>query len=213
VAALLALLMIPVFSELVAIAGVPNPSLADLALAPFSRAAEVQLFPWLGLVAFGLAALWPLHGLVFPLTAPLAAVLLLRLGAPQLPEGVDHWAPLFMPLILLGLWHAAATLDSAGVRERRVLGLLTGGALFGVLAGGHGETGAWWLIGSGILYPWLAAAVANLPLRPWLQLLWLIPAYGGFLVVEGGLLRQVTWTLLAAVAAAVAGWRATMRLY
>lgn len=215
VAALLALFMIPVFTWFRAISGDSNPNLAELVNAPFSPAAEVQIFPWVALIGFGLAALWPLHGLVFPLTAPLAAILLLRLGAHPLPGGTEHWAPLFMPLTLLGLWHAAATVDDPSVQQRRVLGLLTAGALFGVLTGNAGEAGAWWLIGSALACPWLGSVGAGPSRLPGGlgRLLWVIPAYGGFLVVEAGLARQVTWTVLFALGVAVAGWRATMRLY
>lgn len=214
-APLLALVMIPVFSTLRTIADSENPVIAGLANAPVSTAAEVQLFPWVWLVGFGFAALWPLHGTVYALSAPLSAILLIRLGAHALPGGVAHWAPLLMPVTLLGLWHAAATLGDPTTHRRRVLGLLTAGALFGVLAGGIGETGAWWLIGCAIVYPWIAGVETNLSRLPvgLGRLLWLVPAYGGFMVIEGGLLRQVTWTALVAVGVAVAGWRATMRLY
>ncbi|MEP7326211.1 MAG: hypothetical protein ABI836_09710 [Gemmatimonadota bacterium] len=214
VAALLALLMIPVFSYVRAISGDANPNLAELINAPFSLAAEVRIFPWVWLICFGLAALWPLHGLVFPLAAPIGAILLIRLGGRPLPDGAEHWAPLFMPLTLLGFWHAAATVDDAAVHRRRVLGLLTAGALFGILAGDPGEAGAWWLIASVLLSPWLCAGSRLLRIRWGLhRLVWLFPAYGGYLVVEAGLARQVTWTVLLAVGAAVAGWRGTMRLY
>lgn len=214
VAALLALFMIPVFTWFRAISGDANPSLAGLVNAPFSPAAEVQLFPWVWLVAWGFAALWPLHGLVFPLSAPVGAILLIRLGAHPLPDGAEHWAPLFMPLTLLGLWHAAATVDDASVRRRRILGLLTAVAFFGIVAGSVGEAGAWWLIASALLGPWLISGCAMLGIRWGLdRLLWVVPAYGGYLVVEAGLTRQVTWTVLLVAGVAVAGWRGTMRLY
>jgi len=213
-AALLALLMIPVFTYFRAISGDPNPNLAELISAPFSPAAEIKIFPWVWLIAWGLAALWPLHGLVFPLTAPVGAILLLRLGAHPLPNGAEHWAPLFMPLTLLGLWHAAATVDDPSAHRRRILGLLTAGAFFGIVTGSLGEAGAWWLIGSALIGPWFAPACDLLGIRWGLsRLFWVVPAYGGYLVVEAGLGRQVTWTVLLVAGAAVAGWRATMRLY
>ncbi|HEV8125179.1 MAG TPA: hypothetical protein VGP80_13120 [Gemmatimonadales bacterium] len=213
-AALFALFMIPVFTYVRAISGEANPNVAELVNAPFSPAAEVQIFPWVWLVAWGLAALWPLHGLVFPLVAPIGAILLIRLGAHPLPDGAEHWAPLLMPLALLGLWHAAATVHDAAVHRRRVLGLLTAGAFFGIVAGGGGEAGAWWLIASALVGPWFVSGCELLGIRWGLdRLLWVIPAYGGYLIVEAGLTRQVTWTVLLVVGVAVAGWRGTMRLY
>jgi hypothetical protein len=119
-----------------------------------------------------------------------------------------------MPLALLGLWHAAATVHDAAVHRRRVLGLLTAGAFFGIVAGGGGRTGAWWLIASALVGPWFVSGCELLGIRWGLdRLLWVIPAYGGYLIVEAGLTRQVTWTVLLVVGVAVAGWRGTMRLY
>src|SRR6185436_984728 len=119
---------------------------------------------------------WPLHGVVFPLSAPIGAILLLRLGANPLPDGAEHWAPLFMPVTLLGLWHAAATLDEVSVRQRRIVGLLTAGAFFGAVSGSVGEAGAWWLIASALLGPWFASWCGMLGIRWGLaRLFWVIP--------------------------------------
>lgn len=205
---LLALFLVPVVTYFTAIAGNPNPALHDLAQAPFSPAAEVRIFPWVALAAFGLAGLWPLHGLVLPLVAPLAGVVLIRLGTGPLPDGAEHWAPLAMPVLVIGAWHAAATINPQ-VITRRTAALLVAGGLAGGLAGADGITGAWYLLATALVLPWLvlsAEFLRRIPLRLGM-LAWLVPGYAGWLVAQAGLNRQVTYTVLLVAAVAVAVWR------
>jgi hypothetical protein len=115
------------------------------------------------------------------------------------PESAEHWAPLFMPLALLVIWHAAASRDSVN-RRGRLVQLLLGAGFFGIFAGGRGIVGAAWLLSAAValplLYPFL--------LRPIAIFFWLPVAGGGLLVLTGGLASQVTYTILAAGGIAVA---------
>ena len=206
VSAILSLFLIPLYQALSVIAGAAAPTLAGLAAGPLSVAAENRIVPWLGLAAWGFAGLWPLHGVVFPLAAPLAGVLLIRLGPHALPNGMVHWAPIFMPLALLGVWHAAAAPREAGGRHRRLVELLVSLSILGTFAGGEGVTGALWLLVAAALVPWCsllppAAAAGRIGRLIWLPMIW-----GALLVITGGLAVQVTWTALAALGIAVAIW-------
>jgi hypothetical protein len=207
VSALLALFMIPVYRYLTAISGSSHPTFAELRDSPFSVAAEIRLVPWIALVAFGLAGLWPFHGRVFPLAAPLAGVILLRLGVDLLPAGWEHWAPLFMPILLLALWHGAVTLDDRRVERRRLIEILVALALFGLLANNEGSNGAYWLLGAAALVSW-STGLSYLPTVPWGlgRLVWLPLAWAAMLILTGGLRAQVTWSVLAAAAIAAALW-------
>jgi hypothetical protein len=212
---LLGLLIIPVFSYYRTISGDANPTIAELAMAPFSPAAEVRIFPWIAVVALGFSGLWPLHGMTYPFALPMSGVILLRLGVDVLPQGAEHWAPLFMPIILFGMWHAAATLDDHTVRLRRGLALLVGGTLFGSLSGVTGIAGAEWLVGSGFFYQLLARPLPSLARIPWGlgRLAWVAPAYGTWLVFRGGLQSQVTYTVGLALVLALAVWKAGKAVY
>lgn len=206
VSALLSLSLIPVFQSFTAIAGELAPTMGGLAGEPLSVAAENRIVPWLGLAAWGFAGLWPLHGVVLPLAAPLAGVLLIRLGAYALPNGMEHWAPVFMPLALLGVWHAATSAREVPARRRRLVELLVGLSLFGIFAGGEGTTGAVWLLVAAALIPWslllpTGATSGSIGRLVGLPLIW-----GSLLVVTGGLAAQVTYTTLAAGGIAAAIW-------
>lgn len=207
VSALLILLLVPVYQWFNAIAVDGPLQMHGLAGAPLSIAAENRIVPWLGLAALGLAGLWPLHGVVLPLAAPLAGVLLIRLGAHTVPSGMGHWAPAFMPLALLGIVHAAATIGKRATRLQRVIELLVGVALLGVFAGGEGVRGATWLLAASAVVPW-SWLFRVLPPRPWGlgRLLWLPVIWGALLVLTAGLVAQVTYTVLAAGGIAVAIW-------
>jgi hypothetical protein len=164
---LLSLFMVPVVRFAATIMATANPRLLDLINGPFSPAAEMRIMVWVGIVAWGFSGLWPLHGVVPAIITPLAGVLLLRLGAHAFPMGVDHWGPLFMPVVLLGLWHAAATVKIPGRTRRRTASLLLALALFGILAGGPGVSAGYWLLVAAVAFPWLSAAADIMPPPPW----------------------------------------------
>ena len=135
------------------------------------------------------------------LRAAAAALVAMLLGWRRVraPEATDYWAPLFMPLALLVVWHVAASSGSANRRGRLVEMLLAMGFL-GIFAGGSGVPGAAWVLASAVAAAWVYPFLA----RPWSMLFWLPVAWGALLVLTGGLGSQVTYTILAAAGIAVA---------
>jgi hypothetical protein len=207
VTSLFSLLMIPVYQTIATIAGSAAPRIDELTAGPVSIAAENMIVPWLALAAWGFAGLWPLHGWVFPLVAPLSGILLIRLGAGALPTGMDHWAPLFMPLALLGVWHVVASPGVRLTRSRRLIEILVALSFLGVFAGGDGVVGAYWLLAAAALVPWVGfLAEGPVSLGEAARLTWLPVAWGALLVVTGGLASQVTYTALAAAGIGAAIW-------
>lgn len=82
---------------------------SGLAEAPFSEAAEILLAPMLGLAAWALLGLWPLHG-AGPASALsfLGGLFLIRWGSMLIPTGMEHMAPLAGIVALLAALHAAS---------------------------------------------------------------------------------------------------------
>jgi hypothetical protein len=92
------------------IAGPDVPlTLAGLHEAPFSVAAELVLAPMVGLAAWALLGLWPLHG-AGPASALsiVGGALLIRWGMGVIPTGMVHIAPLAGVVALLAAFHAIA---------------------------------------------------------------------------------------------------------
>lgn len=206
VTAIFSLFIVPAF-QFSTIVGDPAPLITELANGPVSPAAEYRIVLWLAITAWGLAGLWPLHGLVFPLVAPISGILLIRLGAHALPAGLEHWAPAFMPLALLGIWHVVASPGDDSARPRRLIEMLVALAFLGAFSGEEGVPGAYWLLGSAALVPWLYFLLRGwMTKSPVYRLLWLPLVWGVFLVVTAGLATQVTYTVLAAGGIAAATW-------
>jgi hypothetical protein len=134
------------------------------------------------------------------LAAAVAGVFLIWRRARS-PGSADNWAPLFMPLALLVIWHVAGSRGTSNRRGRLVEMLLAVG-FYGVFAGGSGLAGAGWLFAAAVVSPWASPLLH----RAAGGLLWLPVAWGGLLVLTGGLGSQVTYTALAAAAIAVAIW-------
>ena len=134
------------------------------------------------------------------LAAAVAGVFLIWLRARS-PQSADNWAPLFMPLALLVIWHVAGSRGTSHRRGRLVEMLLAVG-FYGVFAGGSGLAGAGWLFAAAVFSPWASPLLH----RAAGGLLWLPVAWGGLLVLAGGLGSQVTYTALAAAGIAVAIW-------
>ena len=205
--ALLSLFIVPVYQMLRTVAGDPNPVIADLVTIPLSEAAEIRIVPWIALAAWGLAGLWPLHGISFPLLAPLSGIVLIRLGANPMAAAMQHWSPVFIPLALLGLGHGVATPGGEWSRPRRLIEILVALALLGAFAGGDGIVGAGWLLGGAALVPWVFYPLVQLTRRHGLaRISWLPLAWGALLVISGGLTSQVTYTVLAAAGIAAGLW-------
>ena len=186
------LLVAPSLVLLTAVSGPEGLGLAAIPWLPISPAAERLL----GLLLFGavlaLGGLWPLRqpldGL---LTAPLGALLLIRVALPAVPDGLAHWRAAAFPLVVLGLWHAAVT--------RRTAALAVGGALLGLSSlQPSGVEGAGWLlasaVGAGLAAGRTAAALPRLVLA-------LAGYWGALQVIGAGLATEAVYTLAAVLAA------------
>jgi hypothetical protein len=198
VAGLLALVLAPTYWLIVTIAGPVGLAVDAIPLVPLSPAAEWLVAAGLLLAAWSTAGLWPLHRQVpGALTSLAGALLLTRIAIPLAPAGLEGWRPVAVPLLTVGLWHAA-------MQARWAL-LAAGSALLGLVSvTTPGASGAWWL---------LAAALA-LELRSMIRMplglsrlvavgASLSAAWGGLLVLEGGLRSEVVYTALGAAGLAL----------
>jgi hypothetical protein len=149
-------------------------------------------------VGWSVAGLWPLHRQVpGALVGPLGALLLVRIALPLAPDGLEYWRPLAVPVLIAGIWHAAAAarwpLLAAGAGSLGVAGLTPAGA-----------TGAGWLLGSAFvleLCSMLSPPVGTIRLAQ--VAAWVSVAWGGLLVLEGGLRGEVVYTALGAAGLAL----------
>jgi hypothetical protein len=188
----LTLLLLPAWWLMATIAGPIGLGTSALSTVPFSPAAEGLLAPALLLGGWALAGLWPLHRQEpAPLTAIVGALLVVRIAIPSVPEGIDHWRPLAMPLVVAGIWHAALS--------GRLPSILIGLAWVGLLAATRDGC-----IGAGLL---LAAAL-GLGLSGWpagrparhaaaRAAVALLAGWGALLAVTAGLRGEVVYTVLA----------------
>jgi len=191
VAPSLTLLLAPAYWLLATIAGPGGLGVAALPLVPLSPAAESLVAPVLLLVGWSVAGLWPLHRQVpGALVGSLGALLLVRVGLPLAPDGLEYLRPLAVPLLIAGIWHAAALarwpLLAAGAGFLGVAGLTPAGA-----------TGGGWLFGSALVLE--LSSMLSLPvgaIRLARAAAWVSSAWGGLLVLEGGLRGEVVYTAL-----------------
>jgi hypothetical protein len=194
----LTLLLAPLYWLLSTIAGPVGLSVIALPFVPLSPAAESLVAPALLLVSWSVAGLWPLHRQVpGALIGPLGALLLVRIAGPLAPDGLEYWRPLAVPLLFAGIWHAAAVarwpLLAAGAGFLGVAGLTPAGA-----------TGAGWLLGSAFVLE--LCSMLRLPVavvRLARVAAWSSAAWGGLLVLEGGLRGEVVYTALGAAGLAL----------
>jgi hypothetical protein len=198
VAPSLTLLLAPAYWLLATIAGPGGLGVAALPLVPLSPAAESLVAPALLLVGWSVAGLWPLHRQVRgALVGSLGALLLVRVGLPLAPDGLEYLRPLAVPLLIAGIWHAAALarwpLLAAGAGFLGVAGLTPAGA-----------TGGGWLFGSALVLE--LSSMLSLPvgaIRLVRVAAWVSSAWGGLLVLEGGLRGEVVYTALGAAGLAI----------
>ncbi len=127
------LVLVMVWGALVRVAGGMPLGLLALGDAPYSPAFEVLMAPALALLAWSFLGLWPFHlsirGPVMPL---LGATLVVRLLAPVLPHGLEHWQPILYPLAVAAAWHGAASArDAETLTAVGALGMLSGDAVAG----------------------------------------------------------------------------------
>ncbi len=192
--------LIPFGIELYQLAAAGEWSMAYPALATLTAKTEIGLLPLVALAAWGLAALWPVHGLVpNGVLAPVGGLLLFRLGAELLPAGLLYWQPLLSPLALVSVWWGALT-------GRRTL-LLSGWAFQALVSDlPMASEAAFGLLG-------ISAALAVLPAIPerWtagmIRVLVGLSAVGIAVSLPGMLQTQLIYSVLAVAAVAVAIWR------
>ena len=203
IAPILLLLLLPAWWLMATIAGPEGLAVASLADLPWSPAAERLLAPVLLVAAWALSGLWPLQREEpAVLTAPIGALLLVRVAIPAVPDGLEHWRALAMPLVVIGLWHALLTRDRAvAVAALAWVGLVTVS-----VAGQAG--GALLLIGGLVLEladrtPSRMAGAVTI-LRAGAAL---IAGTGALLAVEGGVHTEVVYTALVAAALVAAAGR------
>jgi len=199
-APLLALVLVPSYWFIVTVAGPGSLRVAVLPELPLSPAAEVLLAPALLLAAWALAGLWPLHRQEpAAFTAPVGLLLLARVALPAVPDGLDHWRPLAMPVIVIGLWHAAL----AGRWSLMAVAM----AWVGLLAPARGgSSGAGLLIAAALLLEGAARLDRAHGRATMLVRLAAVLAgsWGALLAVSAGLHGEVVYSVVA-VAGAAAG--------
>ena len=209
VAPMLTLLLLPSCWLLATIAGPVGLRIAALPQVPLSPTAELLLAPALLLAAWATAGLWPLQRqLPGALLAATGALLLARVAHPLVPAGLEYWRPLAVPLLVLGLWHAAAW-------GRWPL-VLAGAALLGSAGGTSGLTapGAALLVAALLLE--VLSSVDSSPSATTLLRVgaWPLVTWGGLGVLHELLRGEVVYSTLAIIVLAliVAAGRGTVEL-
>jgi hypothetical protein len=206
IAPLLTLVLIPAWWLMRTIAGPEGLAIASLADQPWSPAAERLLAGVLLLAAWATSGLWPLHGEEpAGLTTPVAAVLMVRVAIPAVPDGLEHWRALVLPVVVAGLWHAVfVQRRAAAVAALAWVGLAT--------VDPAGQVGAGLILVGGLamdlgerLSP--AGRVVRAFIRAGAVLL---VGVGALLAVEAGLRAEVVYTVLAAGALAAAAGRGAL---
>ena len=121
------LLLAAASAFLIRVAGEVPLTLSELRDGPFSPAFELAASLLFLAGSWPLLGLWPLHSrLRGPATPAAAGALLVRLVAPVLPGGTEHWQPLVFPLLAFSAWYAAGTGSAPlGLTALAVAGLLS----------------------------------------------------------------------------------------
>jgi hypothetical protein len=184
----LTLLLLPAWWLMATIAGPIGLGTSALSAVPFSPAAEGLLAPALLLGGWALAGLWPLDRQEpASLTAIVGALLVVRIAIPSVPEGIDHWRPLAMPLVVAGIWHAALS--------GQLPSILIGLAWVGLLAATRdGCIGAGLLLAAGLGLELSGRRAGRPAVRAAVALL---AGWGALLAVAAGLRGEVVYTVLA----------------
>lgn len=204
VAPVLTLLLVPAYWLLATIAGPLGLRLAGLPQIPLSPAAELLVLPALLLAAWAIAGLWPLQRqLPGALTASAGALLLARVAQALGASGLEYWQPLVAPVIVLGLWNAAA--------YGRWPLLLAGGGVLALAAGTRaGNPAGLGLVATGLALELCATGLVPRPLRRAIEVAaWPLVTIVGVPALRAALGGQVVYTALGTVGLAliVAGGR------
>ena len=189
VAPVLTLTLVPVYWLLATVAGPLGLSTGDLSQLPLSPAAELLVAPGLLLAGWALAGLWPLQRqLPGALLGPLGALLLVRTALPLVPVGLEHLRPLAVPLVVLGLWNAAA--------HARWPLTLSGAGFLGVASAAPGAFGAsLMLLAAGLaLETGRGGPVPRRLASPVRVAAWPVAAWAGGPLLEGSLRGEVVYT-------------------
>jgi hypothetical protein len=201
VAPLLTLALLPAWWLMRTIAGPEGLATVSLPDLPWSPAAEQLLGGLVLLAAWSMSGLWPLHREEpAALTAPVAAVLMARVGLPAFPGGLEHWRALAMPVVLVGGFHGVLT----GNRSAALAGLAWVGL---ATATGQGEAGAGLVLVGGLLL--VAEAYLGTGVRIVARLVAAFAiGFGALLVTEAGLRTEVVYTVcaVAGMVAAAGRW-------
>ena len=206
VAPALTLLLLPSYWLMRTIAGPEGLRVAGLGELPFSPAAELLLAPALLLASWSLSGLWPLHRQQpGPLTGAVGVLLLTRVAVPAVPDGLEHWRALAMPVVVLGLWHAALS--------GRWSLIAVAMAWVGAIAGGReGLVGAALLLAGALIVELAPRLIGDsrraMPARRAAGLAaGLAAGWGALLAAESGLHVEVVYTVLAVGGLVVAAGR------
>lgn len=196
-APLLSLVLAPVYWLTATVAGSTRVWVGSLPMVPFSPAAESLVAPGLLVALWASAGLWPLHRQVpGALLAPLGALLVIRVGLPAVPLGLEHWRPAAVPLVVLGIWHAAWI-------GRGPL-LAAAAAVLGLLSQPAGSVGAIVALLAAAAGLELSATAAAPGLRVTRVLLVIVGGWGGLAVVEAGLRTETVYTAVGVAGVALA---------
>jgi hypothetical protein len=198
VAPALVLVLVPAYWLLATIAGPVGLWTRELHVVPLSPAAESILAAAMLLASWSTAGLWPLHRqLPGALVGVVGALLLIHIAVPLAPGGLAQWRPLIVPVLIVGLWHAAAY-------SRWPL-VAVGSAVLGIVSPVRaGVIGAWWLLGAALVSEVAAMAPMSLTrVRVAQVVAWVSAAWGGLLVLEAGLGGEVVYTAMASVGLAL----------
>jgi hypothetical protein len=165
------------------VSGPGNQTIAGLADAPFSPAAELILAALVGLVALVLLNPWPLHGnSAHGLLGLVGMALMLKVALQAAPLGISYWQPPAFLIAVIGGWAAVAA-----KRSDLFVIAVTFAALW---AGAEAMTGA-------ALLALLESVAARVPGR----VLGAVGAFALTLVAAPMLLAEVVFTVLLAGAA------------
>ena len=203
IAPVLTLALVPAWWLMHTIAGPEGLATASLPDLPWSPAAEQLLGALLLLAGWAMSGLWPLHGEEpAVLTAPVAALLMVRVALPAFPDGLEHWRALVMPLVLIGGFHGLLT----GNRSTALVALAWVGL---ATVTEQGQAGAGLILVGGVIL----AAAERLGMRGQAVAALLAAVAvgsGALLVAEAGLRTEVVYTVaaVAGLVAAAGRWSA-----
>jgi hypothetical protein len=127
------------------------------------------------------------------LLAVAGALLVTGVVVPAMPDGLEQWRALAMPLVVAGLWHAALS--------HRPAGLAVGMAWIGLLGGtASGKRGAALLLAAALVLELGRLDQRFRRSRPVRVLVAVASSLGGLLAVEAGLRTEVIYTVVGTAA-------------